>query len=90
MGDRVRLEVDDDDPRAVVVTGRPDALVRVGREEAAALELVLEPDVDRGTVRLETIGGCRGLAERSGDLVAVFVEHQDVGRERIVAQKSPP
>src|SRR5947208_232845 len=87
--DRVRLEVDDDDTRAVVVTGRANALVGVGREQTAALRPVLEADVDRGTVGLKTVVRPRGLAERTGDLVAVLVQHQDVGGGRSGRRESP-
>src|SRR5262249_1358309 len=75
--DGIRLDVDDHDPRAVVVTGGADTLVGVGREQATALRPVLEPDVDCGSVGLETIVRCRRLGERPGDLVAVLVEYQD-------------
>jgi hypothetical protein len=55
-------------------------LIRVGREELAALEIALEGDVDRRPCWLESAAGCR-LAKRSGDLSTILVEHKDVRRE---------
>ena len=52
--DRVRLEVDGHDTRAVVEPGSSEALVGVGSKEPTAPGTVLEPDVDRGTISQKT------------------------------------
>src|SRR6516165_3983309 len=76
-----RLRVDDHDARTAVLPTAVGCLIRVGREESAALETALEGDVDRRPCWLESdAGGCR-LAKRSGDLVTILVEHKDVRRE---------
>src|SRR5262249_47041937 len=61
-------------------------LVRVGGEEPPAAESSLERDVDGGTRRLESAAASGGLAQRTGDLVTVLIEDEDVGRHRVVGR----
>src|SRR5204862_7412226 len=88
-GDRVRLEVDGDDPRAVVVTGRADALVGVGRERAAALRLVLEGEIARGTVGLKSDPRPRGSGDRTGEEGTIAVQDNHVRGERLGRRRWP-
>src|SRR6516165_6588236 len=74
------LRVDDHDARTAVLPAAVGCLIRVGREESAALEIALEGDVDRRPCWLESAAG-RRLAERSGDPLTILVEHKDVRRE---------
>ena len=57
------------------VAGRAaHALVGVGGEERAALEVVLEGQADRRAVGLEAAAAGGRLAERAGDLLTRHVE----------------
>src|SRR5262249_47992655 len=76
-----RLRVDDHDARTAVLPTAVGCLIRVGREESAALEIALEGDVDRRPCWLEPDAGSCRLAKWSGDLFTVLVEHKDVRRE---------
>src|SRR5215467_14740803 len=76
-----RLRVDDHDARTAVLPTAVGCLIRVGREQSAALETVLEGDVDRRPCWLQSDAGSCRLAKRSGDLFTVLVEHKDVRRE---------
>jgi len=71
-------------PTGAVVVSRPVCrLVRVGREQAAAVESMLEADVDGRARRLEAAARDQWLGKRAADQVPVVVEDEDVGRERI-------
>src|SRR6516162_4949131 len=67
-----RLRVDDYDARTAILPTAVGCLIRVGREESAALEIALEGDVDRRPCWLESAAG-RRLAERSGDPLTILV-----------------
>src|SRR6516225_8285001 len=76
-----RLRVHGHDARTAVLPTAVGCLIRVGREELAALEIALEGDVDRRPCWLQSDAGCCRLAKRSGDLSTSVVEHKDVRRE---------
>src|SRR4029077_6675891 len=76
--------------RAVVVPRRSQRLVRIGCEQAATVESILERDVDSRAMRLEP-APCRcWLGKRTSDLVSILIEYEDVGREGICRAEGPP
>src|SRR5689334_13848281 len=62
---------------------RVRGLVRVGREESSTREAVLERDVDGRSFGLQPRAIGVRLRQRPCDLLAVLIEHEDVGRERV-------
>jgi len=84
---RIGGEVENDDARAVVLPAGVGRLIRVGSEQPAAREAVLEGDVDRRACRLQTAGlrcpAAGRFEQRAGYLVAEPVEHQNVGGKRV-------
>src|SRR4051812_8275375 len=84
--DRSGGQADSQDARAVVGRARrtAHALVRIRSKQRPAVEIVLERETDGGTIGLKATARGRGLAQWTGDLVAVLVEDQQVGCERIV------
>src|SRR3954466_10095245 len=83
--DGVRCQIDPHYARGVVAASRGTAcaLIGIGREQRAALEIVLEREADRRTVGLEAAATRGGLADRTADPLAIVIEYEDVGRERI-------
>ena len=62
----------------------------VGREQAAAVDSILERDVDSGARRLKADPRRCWLAKRAFELVSILIEYEDVGREGILRAGDPP
>src|SRR5438128_11948595 len=87
------LGIHDHDTRAVVLLagdGRADGLVRVRGEEPAALEALLERDVDRRAVGQEASAVGQGLGERAPDQLTARREDQNVERESVGTREPAP
>src|SRR5437660_2459911 len=86
-GRQVPSRIDRDDARGVVPPAARRAahpLIRIGAEQGAAAESILEGKTDRRAILLEAgAGGATELAEGPRYLVAFLVEHEQVGCERI-------
>ena len=91
--DRARLRVHRHDARAVVLSRSVGCLIGVGGEEPSALEAAFERDVDRRTRGLKAAGldaaASGRLPQGACDLVAVLVEHQNVGGKRVARIEIP-
>src|SRR6516164_2442438 len=81
------LRVDLYDARTAVLPTCVGCLIRVGREEKAALEIALEGDIDRRPCWLEPDAGSRRLAKWSCDFITPLVEHKDIGREWVIRRE---
>ena len=77
------------DTRAVVLSRRVGRLVRVAREQAAALESALEGDVDSRARRLEADPRSCWLAKLAFQ-VPILIEYEDVGGKGIVRGEGSP
>ena len=87
--DRPGIWIHGHNARAVVVPRRSQRLVRVGRKQAAAVDSILEGDVDSGARRLKADPRRCWLAKRT-ELVSILIEYEDVRREGILRAGAPP
>jgi len=82
-GHQPGLRVHGHDARTVVLPSGMSCLIRVGDKQPTAVQSVIEPEIHRWSGCLQAAMGCR-LGQRTGDQLAMLVEHQNVRRKGIL------